>query len=603
MSDRKTSSNVPFSQPGSHRRALLVALKKSDLREVWWTFLNAWETRRKLRWFIWVSGAIVVLAVISWFWVYPRWVRQNTVKMVRQWMAAGRLDYAAKAVQDALRFDPNRPELWLLASELAQQGGQRDVALEYAQRAFQIQPTDPKYALACASAALQAGNSVVAAEMLSKLTESEQSRLSLAQRLYGEVKRREGDYPAAASYFEAAQKIDGGGAVNEVPLGLSLLLQRDPVARPRGLALLNKWRADPFWGAAALRFLLDDAILRNDRSAMVELAQALRSHPRCTYGDVPICLKALSIGDRAAFESELGRLKSIHGASPQQAAQLAGWLNQIGQSASALAWISELPADKQAQPAVAQARAEALHSVKDWQALREWTRNGDWGRDLDFVRWAYGMDAAKRLGDEKGATELWTTLYNHALGDSVHGHFAASLIYSWGLEKEAEALWWRVADQSHGIAYESLGALARHYQVNRDAEGQYRVFDRLHSLRPQNDEITNNFVFFAALTGNREQVAQQLAKDLAARHPENSVFRTTYAYVLVVGGRASEALQLLKPAIAQQGDSPGVKFVQGLALARLGEKEQAQTILQSLPPESLTLQEVEQIKTYLGATR
>ena len=57
---------------------------------------------------------------------------------------------------------------------------------------------------------------------------------------------------------------------------------------------------------------------------------------------------------------------------------------------------------------------------------------------------------------------------------------------------EAEALWWRAAGQEGKIATEALGSLARHYQVQRDAEGQYRVFRQLNLLQPGNAAVGNN---------------------------------------------------------------------------------------------------------------
>jgi Flp pilus assembly protein TadD len=244
--------------------------------------------------------------------------------------------------------------------------------------------------------------------------------------------------------------------------------------------------------------------------------------------------------------------------------------------------------------------AESLRVANDWPALQSWTAINDWGPELDFVRWSYGLLAARKLGDEKSADELWNTLHGHALSNSVHAHFAGSLIYSWGLVRESETLWWRAASQSGGVAYESLGSLARHYQVQRDAEGQYKVFAQLHSLRPQDADVTNNFVFFAVLTGKREQQAERLARELMQRHPNQPTYTATCAYVLVANGHAAEALRLIEPLSVKFPRSSAVQFARGLALAGVGEKEKARPILQGLPPESLTTREVELIESMLG---
>jgi len=139
--------------------------------------------------------------------------------------------------------------------------------------------------------------------------------------LLGELARRQSRLEVAIPHFEAALKIDGPGAIDELPLGLCLTAQNDAAQRLRGLGLLEKWSGDPEWGATALRFLLEDAVHRDARPAMLKWAVALRVHPRCTFGDVPRCLQALAAVDESKFEEELLRLEQAHRASPEASAQ------------------------------------------------------------------------------------------------------------------------------------------------------------------------------------------------------------------------------------------------------------------------------------------
>lgn len=599
MSNLKADSNAPFSQPGAHRKALKVALRKLDLRETWWVLLDAWESRRALRWAILVTSAIIIFSSIFWFVFYPRWTQRNALRMARQWIEAGKPEYAAETVKKALARDSRQPELWSLAAELARLNRQKDFEVEYSRRASEAAPGNPKYILEWASAALRAEKPDVADQALAGLPPAELARSALAHRMLGEMRRREFNLPAAREHFETALKLDGPGPANEIPLGLCLLSDRESSFRQRGTEILNRWTSEPQWGATASRILLDYALRSGDREAMLRHALALKTHPQCTFGDMPVWLQALAIADSVKFGEALGELQKKHRASPESSAQLIGWLNQIGKSTEALAWMQTLPEQELLRPPLAQAKAESLRTSGDWSALQAWTTSGNWGAEMDFLRWTYGLLAARKLGVEKQAEELWNTLYGHALSNSVHAHFAGALIYSWGLVKESEALWWRAAGQSGGIAYESLGSLARHYQVQRDAEGQYRVFNQLHSLRPQDDDVTNNFVFFAVLTGKREQQAERLAGELTRRHPNHPVYTATLSYVLFASGRASEALRIIEPFVAKHPASPAVQFAYGLALASTGKKEKAAALLRALPPASLTLKEVELIESAL----
>lgn len=600
MGDSRKSTDEKPSPPGSHRRAILAALRRLDLRETWWALLDAWEARRALRWTALGLLAAALLGSIFWFWFHPWWTQRNAVVMARQWIEAGKTDFAADTVKRALARHPDNPELWSLAASLARLNRQNDLELDYAGRAAQLSPGTPKYLLEWASAAILAGKHDIAKEALAQLAPADLARSALAHRMLGEMQRRQSDLSGARKHFETALQIDGPTPAGEIPLALCLLAgQPAPADHARGVDLLKRWTGDPEWGATALRMLLDDALAHDDLAAIPALAVALRAHPQCTFGDIPVCLRALALADGEKFGQELAALQQIHRATPEAAAQLAGWLNQIGKSADALAWLGTLPADQLQRPPLVQARAEALRATSSWGELDACASTGDWGADLDFLRWTYGLVAARQLKDDKKAGALWQTLHDHALRNSAHALFAGSALYGWGFADEAVQLWWRAAGQSTGGSYEALGTLARHYQVARDAEGQYKVFARLRSLRPQDDAIANNFVFFAVLTGNRELNAENTARDLVRRHPGDPTYAATHAYVLFANGRADEALRVIEPHAARHPASPGVQFAYGLALAGTGNKEKAEPILRALPPETLTLREVELIESLL----
>jgi len=113
--------------------------------------------------------------------------------------------------------------------------------------------------------------------------------------------------------------------------------------------------------------------------------------------------------------------------------------------------------------------------------------------------------------------------------------------------------------------------------------------------------VTNNFAFFAALTGNREQLAEQLSRENLTRHPANPTYVATHAFVLLMRGHADESLKLIKPLVAKVGASSAVAFVYGLALAETGEKTQAREVLKTIDPGALTVRETEVIRAALGS--
>jgi len=596
--DRMKNENTraPFPRTGR----FFQRVRAFEVREKWWAVLDYLEAHRVVRRLIYGALVGLIVFVCAWAWGYPWWARRNAISMARQWIAAGKINYAAETVQKALEKDAQEPELWLLASELACLNGQKSMEVAYAHQAVQLQPGKARYVLAWASAALRAEMNDVADQALASVSAEGLGRSSEAQRLLGELARRKRRPDVATGHFEAALKIDGSGAINEVPLGLCLISQSEAAGRQRGLALLEKWSVDPEWGAAALRILLEDAVRRNDRPSMVVRALALHGHPRCTVGDVPNCLGALGVADEEKYIELITQLKRDHLATPESAAQLIGWLNQIGRSAEALAWLKTLPEQNVQRAPLAVSKAEALRRVGDWPALQAWTLIEGWGENVEFLRWAYGLSAARGLGEDARAAELAGKLEQDARGNGAHALFAGTTLFSWGLVQDAESLWWRAAEQKNNLSVEALGTLARFYQVRRDADGQYRVFAQLHAIRPQDDAVANNLAFFAALTGNRESLAEKLALENVERFPGNSTYVATQAFVLLMRGRAAEALKIIKPLAPEAEKSSAVAFVYGLALSGTGEKVTARAVLVRLDPATLTLREVELVKTALG---
>ncbi len=569
------------------------------LRDTWWRLLDFFEASRARRVALYCTGVLLIAGVAARVWVYPWWVERNAIRVAQEWLDAGRYRNAAEAAVAASRVAPTRPEPWRIASELARIGGQKDKALQYARRAAELAPEDPVLGIGWAAAALNAGVPAEAKTALAKLPADEIAASPEAQRILGEIARQELHLTQARDHFEAALKLEGPKAINEVPLGLILLNSTVPAERQRGLDLLGKWTGDLAWGATALRTLLDDALARNDKAAMLRWAEALRAHPRITVGDMPVWLLALWRADAARYAAALAELEKNHAVSPVAAAQLLGWLNQIGRSADAVAWLKTLPGPAMHRPPLAALAAEALRASGQWDDLQAWTDGPPWDPNTEFLRWTYGLEAARRRGDTARADELRRTLYNHGQLDSSHALFAGSTLYAWGQQETAIELWWRAAERGDPNAILALGSLARHYQLNRDADGLYRAFRRLHSLQPQDPDTGNNFAFFALLLGREQRTAAQIARANLEQHPENNDYLATQAFTFTQQGRYADAMALLKPRASLAPTSPSIAFAYGLALAGTGQKAAAHVVLDPLPPASLTTAEVELIKQAL----
>jgi tetratricopeptide (TPR) repeat protein len=590
-------TSTPFQRRWRRRSARVK--NTFEPRNLWWRLLDALEKGRALRWTLYLVVTVLVLGVASWAWFYPRWVNRNALSIGHQWIAAGRLDHAAETAREAMEDSPQSPEAWQLAAEVARRRKNPVQALNYSHRAALLAPDNPDFTLEWAEDALLTGQPDVAEHALAGLPTDVVTGSARAQRIAGEIARRRVQLTAARDHFANALRLDGPGAADEIPLGGILIFSRDDTERKHGLALLTKWAPDPLWGAGALRLLLGDALDHDDHPAMLKWAEALRAHPQCTLADVPTCLLALSKSDEALFVDVVAILEKKQSGSSSGIALLAGWLNQIGRASVALQWAQSLPPDLTKKPPAAVVLAESFRRTSDWAGLNAWVTTADWGRDVEFIRYAYAMLAARQLGDRARAEEFWRTIQSDAQVTGGHGLFTADTLYTWGWHQEALTLLWLAADQS-GVAWEALGTLARHYQQQRDATGLYQVFRRLYALRPADAAIANNFVLFATLTGNEAARVERIARDNHAHAPANVAYLSTYAFVLLTGDHASDAVALLKPVAREWRKSSALAFADGLALAAVGRKEEARPLLTSFDLATLTTREAELIKAALN---
>ncbi len=575
-----------------------------DSREHAWWILDFLEARPRLRRTLVIGLPLLVVALGLGFWGYRHWARTNAIRITRQWLDAGRLDQAGNALQEAIADEPDLPETWRLASELAWRKGNRKASVDFAKKAAEAGRYRADDVLAWAEASVLSDDTGQASKALSRLDAQTARGSARAQRVAGDIARRKGSFAEASRAFEAALEADRRSgarslAQDEIPLGIVCLQTADASARARGRALLSAWAADDAWGVDALRALLADALARRDREASVRWAEALRHHPRWTLGDVPVCLQALAGADEARYHAMLTPLEDKGRSSPTEAAQLMGWLTQIGQAEEALRWGSSLDAAMAAKPPVAQGLAEARRATGRWADLQTQVEREDWGKDLGFIEWAYGMLAARHLGEDAKAETLWQALKGDASLNAAHAMFAGDSLYAWGRPKEAAELFWAAAERPD-LAYLALGSLARLYQVQRDDEGQYRAFARLHEMRPSDRDLSNNYALFAALTdlGGQRRV-EQLAEDTFNQEPGNVAYRCTYAFVLVWTGQASRALSLMEPVSQDWTRSRPVAFAYGAALAGVGRKDEARRVFETLDPRELEPKAVDWIRSAL----
>jgi hypothetical protein len=598
--DPSSPAPVPTNKAGRPLRRFMAR----DGRDHLWALLDFFDARPVLKRTLLIAVPAFALIVGLGAWQYHHWARMNALRIGRQWLDAGRLDRAGLAIQDAITNEPDLPASWRLASDLAWRKGNRAASIEFAKKAAVQSRYETNDVLSWGDAAILADDTEKAQDALAHL-DSEAARGSpRALRLAAEIARRALKFPEARDLFQAALQADTkagipSAAVDEVPLGIVSLQTGAPKDRERGQQLLSRWASDKDWGVDALRALLADAVAHREKVPVIRWAEALRIHPHCTLGDIPACLEAFADFDPQRFKEVLAPLEDKGLTSPTLAGQILGWLSQIGQAKEAVRWGQLLNSTTARKPPIVLGMAEALRNTRQWPELRDWVDAGEWGGDLQFLGWAYGMLAARQLGDNVRADSLWRSVYEEAKGSPAHALFLGESIYAWGYPKEAASLLWAASERAD-LSYQALGSLARLYQVQRDAAGQYKAFSRLNEMRPGDKNISNNFAYFGALTdlGSQTRI-EHIAEDNFTREPSNVTYRATYAFVLVWSGQASKAMTLLEPLSRDWKNSHAVTFAYGATLASLGRKAEAKDVFETLNPQDLEPQEIDWIRAAL----
>ena len=576
-----------------------AALRVMGPRGVWWAVLDLWDRNRRLRLAVYGLAGVAALAGAGAAWVYPKFLDRRAAGAAWAHIEAGRLREARTEVARAIAAAPDRLETWRVAAAFERASGNFALAAARGRVAADLAPEDQEIILGWAADALAAEQEAEARRALARLTPEAVEATAAAQRLLAELAARGGDANAARAHYEAALKLDGPGPLNEVPLGRLLLKTGEPAWRAEGRKLLAPYAIDEERGAVVLRALLDDAMARGDRAEALRLAEALRVQPKRAAADMPVCLGVLAQEDAARFAVVLAELETTHAANPRLALELVEWLNAIGRAAEAARWAETLPEGFGKNAELAAGRAESLRLKGDWATLAGRLEGGDWGAGLEYLRRAYGFEAARRLGDEPKKARWQVSLRDAVANQGGLAYRAATRLWDWGAQEEAAGLATLAAEEPE-VAAAALGLLARYHEAARDAVGLCRVFRRLQSLRPQDAAIADRLAYFSALIGQGTLQAKTLARKNVESEPGNLGYRATYGFVMVTQDDARGAVELLGDHAKEGSRSSAFAFAYGLALAGIREREAAQAWLGLLDLAALMPPEAELVQRALG---
>jgi predicted Zn-dependent protease len=505
--------------------------------------------------------------------LYDDWRQNRLLHRATALLQEGKLSKAAQTAQELLARHPDSlPALYLLAETAEKQN--LEEAVSWREQIARLLPSDVDSQLNLASAALRFGKLDLARQALDRVSPTDRDRAAFHV-VAGWLARAEGNFAEQEEQFAAAVKKEPNNDLYQFNLAALQIHSGDPEKSGKARDTLQRLSKVAPYRTGALRALLNDAVARNDLAAADNFAQQLQMSPEITFGDYLLCLNFYRKLDEKKFRLLLERVKPFAARDSSDLASLMYWMNQNGLAGDVVKWIDKLPTAQLSSAPTSVVVADAYARIKNWSRLKRWTRTGIWG-DSEYLRLAYQAIATRQSRPRSGGTAntefemLWRSAEQLANEQPERALVLARFASKWELEKESEALWWRVAENSP-MRREALEALRRLYRTKDETEKLYGVLQRLHQASPNEAPITADLARLGLNLGQNTEQSHQLAKEAYDRAPNEVNCAVTYAFSLSRLGRNAEAVAIVENLPPEQLHDPHAAIYVALLLAEASQ--------------------------------
>ena len=505
--------------------------------------------------------------------LYDDWRQNRLLHRATALLQEGKLSKAAQTTQELLARHPDSlPALYLLAETAEKQN--LEEAVSWREQIARLLPSDVDSQLNLASAALRFGKLDLARQALDRVSPTDRDRAAFHV-VAGWLARAVGNFAEQEEQFAAAVKKEPNNDLYQFNLAALQIHSGDPEKSGKARDTLQRLSKVAPYRTGALRALLNDAVARNDLAAADNFAQQLQMSPEITFGDYLLCLNFYRKLDEKKFRLLLERVKPFAARDSSDLASLMYWMNQNGLAGDVVKWIDKLPTAQLSSAPTSVVVADAYARIKNWSRLKRWTRTGIWG-DSEYLRLAYQAIATRQSRPRSGGTAntefemLWRSAEQLANEQPERALVLARFASKWELEKESEALWWRVAENSP-MRREALEALRRLYRTKDETEKLYGVLQRLHQASPNEAPITADLARLGLNLGQNTEQSHQLAKEAYDRAPNEVNCAVTYAFSLSRLGRNAEAVAIVENLPPEQLHDPHAAIYVALLLAEASQ--------------------------------
>lgn len=552
---------------------------------------------RRLR--MWLMGSIIgllLLAAAGWLGRIPYrlFKEKHEATQAQAFLAKGDYRNAALSAQQALMLDPTNVPACRVMAAVADLS-HSPMVLDLLQRIVQAEPTTRnRLLLAAAGLRYQDAPYPMTTQILDELAPVA-TNLPDYQVIAGSLALSTRRMTDAETHFEAAAALEPTNQLFKLNLATIRLEMTNGTKAAAARLILEQMRADTNFAPAALRALVVNRLEHQDLAAAKDYSTQLLALSQATLADR---LQQLGILQQLKSSDLAARLEAVQQSSatnPPAAAQVAAWMQGNGFLAGSISWLTNLPARVQTQSPIRLALAESYLQSADWQALRDFTGQGNWD-DAEFLRLALLSHAWSQLNMQPVAESYWSAATTEA--GSRYGALTTllGLAEQWKLPDKREDLLKRIAErfpQEHWAQQ----ALAQVYFTAGRTVDLHRLYARLFALFPKDESAKNNLAATALLLKTNLAQAGQWAAEANAARTNDPAFASTYAFALHLQGRTRDGLAILRKMDEKLLQRPDAALYYGVLLAATGATNEAIPYLQIAQTQGHLLPEEQRLLT------
>lgn len=461
----------------------------------------------------------------------------------------GQSDAAFDLLNRCRELNPQASETYFFLAQYYSHMKQQAKALEYFKHAAQLEPANNTYLETLAQAYIEAEQYAEAVEVMERMYEADKSRQDLLEtiyRLYVETK----DFEKAIGVVERMEAVDGKSerlSVTKSQLYMQLDNKKAAVDEMKQLAEQHP-NDQTYQTLYANMLMMDD----RETEACDVLTRVLEQEPDNTRAQMSLRTYYLMQEDSVRADSLTRSILLNRNASQEEKVYLLrqeiGASEQAGgDSTQVLALFHEILALPDPDPQLAELCAAYMN-------LKQMPRDSV-SNMLEFVLQLAPDNASARLQlvqyaweaeDDERVISLCRAARQYNPDEMAFYYYQGMAFYRQENHDEALGAFRNgisviTQESSPDIVssfYEVMGDLLHQKGLKDEA---YAAYDSCLQWKPDNISCLNNYAYYLSVEGEQLDRAEQMSQTTIKAEPENATYLDTYAWILFMQKRYSEA--------------------------------------------------------------